>query len=325
MPPRFDVVCVGLIVADHVCAPIPHLPAPGTLIPTPRLELTIGGSAANSAVDLAKLDLNVAVVGLVGDDVLGRFCRESLEAQRVDCSHLGVSRSAQTSGTLIVNVAGEDRRFIHTVGANAELTGLEVTDELLRQTRVLHVGGYILNPALSPENVADLFRRARELGVLTLLDVVIGDQPEVAREMLAPVLPYTDIFLPNADEARMITGEIYPIPQSRLLRQSGAKVVIVTQGKCGSVASFGDSLYESSAYAVDQIDGTGGGDAFGAGLIYGLLRHSQEDILKAVRYGAAMGASCVRSMGATTGVFNRGELEAFVASEPWTTQDLRLV
>lgn len=327
MSSALDVVCVGLIVADHVCAPIPRMPASGALITTPRLELTIGGSAANTAVDLAKLGLAVSIVGRVGDDVLGRFCREFLEAKSVDCGDLVVSQTAQTSATLIVNVQGDDRRFIHTVGANAELTGLEVSDELLKRTRAICIGGYILNPALSAENVAALFRRARELGVLTLLDVVIGDaEEENAVRMLAPVLPHTDYFLPNSDEARMITGETELPRQLTALHELGARTIILTRGRHGSVISRpGEPLQEAGAYPVEQVDGTGGGDAFVAGLIYGLLQSARKngrepspaERLRCVQYGAAMGASCVRAMGATTGVFDRSGLEAFVAKEPW--------
>lgn len=319
MSSAVDVVCVGLIVADHVCAPIPRMPPSGALVTTPRLELTIGGSAANTAVDLAKLDLGVSIVGRVGEDVLGRFCREFLEEKRVDCENLVFSRTAQTSGTLIVNVQGEDRRFIHTVGANAELTGLEASDELLRRCRALYVGGFILNPALSGENVARLFQRARELGVWTILDVVIGESEEQnASRMLAPVLPHTDFFLPNGDEARLITGESDSLRQLETLRQMGARTTILTRGRCGALIARAGEVYEAAAYPVEQVDGTGGGDAFIAGLIYGLLKSSEDrpDILACIPYGAAMGASCVRSMGATTGVFNRAEVEAFVTANP---------
>lgn len=315
MMSNIDVVCVGLVVADHVCAPIPHFPPAGALVTTERLELTIGGCAANTAVDLAKLGLKTSLVGRVGDDVLGRFCRDFLEERHVDCSEMVVSTTAQTAGTLIVNVAGDDRRFIHTVGANAELTGLEVSDDLLRRCKVLVIGGFVLNPALSGENVGRLFARAQELGVKTLLDVVIREGADVG-EMLRPVLPYTDIFLPNTDEARMITGETDPLRQVRSLHDSGARVIVITRGRKGSLISCGESLYEAGAYQVEQVDGTGGGDAFAAGYIYGLLK-GETDVRRCVQYGAAMGASCVRSMGATTGVFNSEELEAFVARYPF--------
>ena len=152
---RYDCLCVGIIVADHSCTPIAEVPAAGHLQMADRLHLSTGGCAANVAVDLAKLDLRVAVVGRVGDDVLGRFVAESLTASGVDTRHLVETAKTETSGTLIVNVAGEDRRFIHAFGANAAFDGSEVSDELLTSAPILYLGGYLLMPALSGEAVAE--------------------------------------------------------------------------------------------------------------------------------------------------------------------------
>ena len=52
MPSRFDVVCAGIVVADHLCVPIDHLPEAGELVMTEGLTLEIGGCASNAAVDL---------------------------------------------------------------------------------------------------------------------------------------------------------------------------------------------------------------------------------------------------------------------------------
>src|SRR6185503_13455144 len=105
-----DVLCAGIIVADHVCTPISHLPAAGELVQADSMLLTIGGCAANAAVDLVKMGVNTRVVGRVVADLL--------RDEGVDVSGLQFSASADTSQTLIVNVAGEDRRFVHSFGAN---------------------------------------------------------------------------------------------------------------------------------------------------------------------------------------------------------------
>ncbi|HLQ46234.1 MAG TPA: PfkB family carbohydrate kinase, partial [Planctomycetaceae bacterium] len=72
------------------------------------------------------------------------------------------------------------------------------------------------------------------------------------------------------------------------------------------------------AHPVQFVDGTGSGDAFVAGYVYGLLRGA--DTQHCVRLGSALGASCVRATGATTGVFNASELEAFVAANVLTIE-----
>src|SRR5580704_16132672 len=117
MAEPIDVLCAGIVVADHVCTPVPHLPAAGELVMADGMILTIGGCAANAAVDLAKMGVHAAIVGRVGNDVFGRVVTELLSDAGVDVSLVTVSAAAATSQTLVVNVQGEDRRFIHTFGA----------------------------------------------------------------------------------------------------------------------------------------------------------------------------------------------------------------
>jgi sugar/nucleoside kinase (ribokinase family) len=312
-------VCAGILVADHVCEPVSRMPASGELVLTPRMHLTTGGHASNVSTDLARLGRNVEVVGMVGDDVFGEFVRETLERAGVSCTNLRRSSTHPTSGTLVINCQGEDRRFIHNTGASADFTGKELTPELIRQGRVLYLGGYCLCKELSPENVANAFQAARNAGVTTVLDVVIAD-PETAWEQLRPVLPCTDFFLPNTDEAKAITGLDDPIMQAERFREAGAKCVVITCGENGAVLLSERDRLRSDVYPVDYVDGTGSGDAFAAGFIHALL--AELDLEGCLRYGSALGASCVRAAGASTGVFNNAELLAFCELHPLRIEKL---
>src|SRR3989442_1763092 len=99
---QLDVLCAGIVVADHICTPISHLPAAGELVMADRLLVTIGGCAANAAVDLVKMGVRTAIVGRVGGDVFGRVVADMLRDHGVDVSLLAVSPHADTSQTLIV-------------------------------------------------------------------------------------------------------------------------------------------------------------------------------------------------------------------------------
>lgn len=316
----YDVLCAGLIVADFVSAPIAGIPPAGELALTDRITLTTGGCASNVAVDLARLNLRPCVAGRVGDDVLGRYVCESLQSQGVRCDQVSVSQTSQTAATLVINVKGEDRRFVHAAGANAEFTGREIAPAAIARSRVLYVGGFALNPALDGPNVADLFRIASQHDVVTVLDVVIGD-PALASLMLEPVLPLTDLFLPNRDEGRLITGLSDPVAQARRFREAGAGTVVITCGGSGAWLLHSHGGLRIEAHPVEQVDGTGGGDAFVAGYLYGLLNGCAEE--NCLRYGSAMGASCVRCMGATTGVFTAPELEQYIESHPLPVTPLK--
>src|SRR5437764_12617514 len=165
-----DVLCAGIIVADHVSSPIPHLPAPGELVLADQRLLTIGGCAANVAVDLVKLGVPAGVAGCVGDDAFGRVVAEMLRAGRVDVSALSVRPGLDTSQTLIVNVAGQDRRFIHTFGANGAFTAGAIGPDRIPGCKVLYLGGYLLMEKLRPEELAGVLGAARAAGARTVLD-----------------------------------------------------------------------------------------------------------------------------------------------------------
>src|SRR5947209_4622332 len=92
-----DVLCAGIVVADHLSSPISHLPAPGELVLADQLVLAIGGCAANVAVDLVKQGVHAGVVGRVGNDVFGKVVADLLRETRVDVSGLAVTAGVPTS------------------------------------------------------------------------------------------------------------------------------------------------------------------------------------------------------------------------------------
>lgn len=309
--PQYDCLCAGIIVADHICKPIDHMPKPGELVLTDEMELAIGGCASNVAADLAKLERQVAIAGIVGQDVFGRYVEESLIQSGVHCEYLMKSETLPTSGSFVINVQGEDRRFIHSVAANSLFTGETVTEEQIRSSRILYLGGYCLSEELTPENVAKLFQIARDAGVITVLDVVTP-KPDDYWDMLKPVLPLTDYFLPNNDEGELITGESDPLKQARAFKEAGARNVIITCGGEGSILIADEKAIQSDVYPVNLVDGTGSGDAFVAGFIHGLLEGASPE--ECLQFGSALGHSCVRATGATAGIFTRAELNEFVDS-----------
>lgn len=309
-PEAVPVVCAGVVVADHLCTPISHVPAAGELVAADELVLALGGCAANAAVDLAKLGVRAAVCGRIGDDVFGRYVSETLVEHGVDVRGIRVDPTRATSQTLIVNVKGQDRRFIHSFGANRGLTIEDIDAAIGPQTRVLYVGGFLILPALDAEALAERFRRARSHGIWTVLDVATPGPGDYLRH-LRPVLPETDVFLPNTDEAALILGDADPVAQARAFRALGARRVVITRGEHGAVAISDETSVRLGTYAVDYLDGSGGGDAFDAGYIAGLL--DGRDELDCLRLASAIGASCVRAIGTTAGVFTRAEADAFLA------------
>jgi sugar/nucleoside kinase (ribokinase family) len=309
------VLCAGLLVADLFVPPLTHLPAAGELIATDGFLVDTGGCAANTATALARLGVRAGVAGVIGQDIFGDFVLRDLAGKGVDTR--GIARSAKhgTSQTVILPVIGEDRRYVHTFGANADFMVDDIDLGALAEARALYVGGYLALPGLNPEALGALFQNVRADGQLTFLDVVTpaGDAAAAARAMaaLAPVLPHVDYFLPNDEEAQRLTGQSNPREQAAVLLDSGCRTVVITQGARGVLAATARETIEQPALKVDVVDGSGAGDAFAAGLIAGLL--DGYPLQRALRLGGAMGASACTALGCNAGLFDRAQAEACIA------------
>ena len=235
----------------------------------------------------------------------------------MDCTALKTDPTQSTSQTLIVNVRGQDRRFIHTVGANRGFVAEDLDSVLARPPRVLHIGYFLILPNLDAHALAARFRRARAAGTLTLLDVATPGPGQYV-DRLKVVLPETDIFVPNTDEAELILGESDPVLQARGFRAMGARRVVITLGERGVVSLSDELEVRLGVFPVNYIDGSGGGDAFNAGYILGLLDGRPE--IECLKLASAIGASCVRAVGTTDGVFTRAEAEAFLGGHELAAQ-----
>jgi sugar/nucleoside kinase (ribokinase family) len=308
------VLCVGILVADLFVPLLERLPAPGDLIATDDFLLQPGGCAANTAIALRRLGVPVAVCGRVGDDLFGVHVEADLVARGIDTTLVSRASGYGTSKTVVIPVAGEDRRFIHTFGANAALTAGDVTSAALEAAEVVYVGGYLVLPALDQDQLAERFRVARAGGATIALDVVAPTGRSLSLDAVRALLPLTDYFLPNDDEARALTGERDPYEQAGRFLEAGARIVVIKMGARGALVRTARESFEVPAPPVDVIEPSGAGDAFAAGLVLGILEGWSLD--RQVRFASVMGASACTALGCWAGVFARDEAEAFLEEHP---------
>jgi sugar/nucleoside kinase (ribokinase family) len=251
-------------------------------------------------------------VGKVGGDILGDFVIRDMEGRGIDITGITKSSRSQTSSTIIIPVRGEDRRYIHVVGANDDLRSEDFDLEMVAACRVLYVGGYLLMSGLNQKSVSKLFKFAQERGTITVLDVIVpAGFHGIMEDTLAEVLPYTDVFLPNNDEALLLTGRDDPLEQVRIFSELGCRISVVTMGERGTLAMGGGQTLIAPPFSVDVIDPSGAGDAFDAGFIWGMLE--KWDLRKILIYASALGASACLRLGATSSVFTKKQIDAFLA------------
>lgn len=314
-----ECLSAGILFADVACEPVERIPKAGELVPTDRMQLSLGGCASNTALDLAKVGVDVGVSGCVGDDPFGRFIVDALSVDRVDTSGIHEVTGVGSAASMVINVLGDDRRFISTPAANTRFTVKHIREDWLSQAKVLYIGGFFMMPELETDGLVQVFRKFRSGGGKTVLDVVLYGDTDY-RGRLEKILPETDFFMPNDDEAALITGLDDPIAQAECFCEAGAKNVVITCGSEGSYLVGEEGRLKSGIYPTEFVGGTGSGDAFDAGFIAGLL--TGEDMAGCLRWGSALGASCVRSITATESVFTRLEAEAFMAEHVLKIEDI---
>jgi sugar/nucleoside kinase (ribokinase family) len=309
------VLSAGIVVADIFVPPLERLPEQGELLATGDFLVQSGGCAANTAVSLERLGVRAAVCGCVGADPFGQLVRQELEAGGIDASGLRAVPGWGTSKTVIIPVVGEDRRFIHTFGANAQMTANDIPTASLERSAALYVGGYLLLPSLLQVELVERLRLARHHGTRVVLDVAVpSGRPDLSLDSVRALLPLVDYFVPNDDEALALTGEPEPHRQAQALLDCGAGVVAIKMGERGAYVRTREIALEVPAPAVDVVEPSGAGDAFAAGLLVGILE--DWDLSRTIRFASVVGGSACTALGCTAGVFTREEAERFLAAHP---------
>lgn len=308
------ILCLGIMVADVVGRPLRAVPDPGRLVLVDEMSLHTGGCAINAATALVRLGLPVEIIGRIGSDALGDFLTAELAKRGIGAG--GVKRDSEvgTSGTMVMVEPDGERRFVHYIGANAQLTLDDIDVSMFAEASILHVAGSLVLPGLDGAPTAELLRQAQGAGVITFLDVVWDDTGRWM-ELIGPSLPYIDYFVPSLPEAQAITGREDPEDAARVLLDHGVGTVGLKMDieGCLVMTGVGDSLRQP-AFEVDVVDATGAGDAFAAGFIAGV--YQGWPLEKTARFANAVGALCVTGLGATGGVRSLDETLEFMQSTP---------
>src|SRR5262249_1527862 len=156
----------------------------------------------------------------------------------------------------------------------------DIPMDRVARCKVLYLGGYLILPNIKQEELIPVFAAARRSGARTVLDVACPG-PADYLPRLEHLLPHVDVFLPNNHEAELITGQTDPLKQAETFHRLGAKTAVVTMGGDGAVLVGDGVRRRAGVYPVTFVDGSGGGDAFDAGFIFGLLNGmNPEDCLR---------------------------------------------
>lgn len=288
------------------------------IVQADRFDVHFGGGEANVAVDLAELGEKTRFLSKFPEHEVGEAALNSLRKYGVDTSYIlrGGERLGiyycETGASVRPSKVIYDRKNASIAAANPDEFDFA---KLLEGVEWLHISG--ITPALS-ENTKEITKRAlkaaREMGVTTSFDLNYRAKlwtVEEARATLIPLMEYVDYVIGNEEDAENCLGFSSGSDiESGKLDIDGYKRVL--QGLCekfgfkGAASSLREShsasdngwagaiytkggFYVSKHYDLRLVDRVGGGDAFSAGLIYG-LSHFEEDPEKAINFAVANSA-----------------------------------
>ncbi|MGO4632494.1 carbohydrate kinase family protein [Streptomyces sp. 2RAF24] len=218
-----------------------------------------GGSAANTALGLARQGCEVRLVSAVGDDLLGRVCLDDLRAGGVGTGLIRVDPAART-GMAIVLAAGDGKRMMTFPGADRDAAIASVTADDVREVDHVHLVG---EPRPALDRLVSLARKAGRSVSMEWN----------GRDMGASLGRGALNFM-NADEAARLPDAVSGDPEATALRYAASLSghVILTLGPRGALwASPDGRVVTEPTVAVRPVDRTGGGDAFDAGFLAGWL------------------------------------------------------
>lgn len=309
-----DVATTGIHIVDILGHPVPAVPDGQGVALLDEIRMTVAGTAAGTAVDLARLGMAVATFGVVGDDELGVWLTEKMQREGIDTTGLTVDGRAPTSATMLPIRPNGERPALHVIGANALLSFEHLAWDVITKAKAFHVGGTFLMQSFDGEPTAAALRRAKESGVTTTLDI-IGMPGSDVEAILGPCFPYLDFFLPNDEDAMMLSGTDNLVDAVKWFDDRGVGGTVVTMGPDGALVTVAGKIEaQVPTYQVDVVDTTGCGDAFSAGFITGLVEGL--DPVAAAEIGVAAGSMVATGLGSDAGISNRTDLDLFAAATP---------
>jgi len=293
-----NVTAVGVHILDVLGRPVETIPPGQGSARLAEIRATAAGTAAGTAVDLAKLGARVRTFGAVGEDLLAEIL--VLAMARCDTSGLVRKPGAQTSATILPIRSNGERPALHVPGASRHLRLADIDLDAVGAADALLLGGPDALAGLSADDLAAIVAAAKAGGAQVMIDVLHPGSPRDF-DRLRPALALADWFCPNSDQLLALTGRPDLGAAIADVLALGTGGVAVTLGADGCVLSTAaDGPHPVPGIGVAVVDTTGCGDGFDAGFLTGLLLGCAPP--DAAWLGIACGSLVATGLGSDAGI-----------------------
>jgi len=233
---------------------------------------TLGGTAVNQAAGLAKLGVAVACYTVLGNDMTGQWIRERIEKTGINSSLITFRDSLSGLSAIIVDEESGERIIFSNQEANEKM---EIHPEKFSDAEWISVSDPSGNWQEVMDQVLEIVKQNNSKLAFNPRGKNIQENPQKVFELAGKC----EIFFVNKDEAieiisaldkkENLDSEEYLLKE---LKNSGAKVVVITDGERGAWADDGKGVQHVGAIKIKAVDSTGAGDAFASGFLAGHIK-----------------------------------------------------
>ena len=254
----------------------------------PMFEANPGGAPCNVLSMLTRLGHRTAFVGKVGDDMFGRFLKESAEKQGIDMSGLMSDPEIPTTLAFVQKLANGDRdfSFYRKPGADICLTAKDVESvrELIEGAKIFHLGTLSMTHEGVFEATCRALDIAKESGALISYDpnyrAPLWKSEDAAKEKMFFGMTKCDVMKISDNEITLLTGkEDIDAGVHELIDRFEIPLVFATLGPDGSKAYYkGSEVYAAGFKNPATIETTGAGDTFCACALHFVLEYGLDGL-----------------------------------------------
>lgn len=301
-----DVITLGELLIDFI-------PKEKDLFKYPDFRMNAGGAPANVAVGCSQLGLASGFIGKIGDDVFGRTLRNTLREKGVDTSNLKIEKRGETRIGIVSFEGGEWYEYFYgNPYADELLKERDIKPDFLGNSELFHFG--TISMIEEPSRSATL--RAIEIAEKEDLTVTMDPnfRPDLwsekgrAKKLVDEVIDKVDILKLNDSEIQFFFDGEMEAAATELAED--LDWVLVTLGEEGCYYDNGNESGYTEPYEVEEVDETGGGDAFMSGAIYGYL--NDWDIKKTTEFANAAAALTIQDIGVIPSLPSKEEVLNFM-------------
>ena len=274
-------------------------------------EQNPGGAPANVLACLNKCGKKTAFIGKVGSDMHGQFLVNVLNNSGICTDGVVMDDSVFTTLAFVALSDSGERSFsfARKPGADTCLTQEELKEEIIRDSKVFHIGSLSLTAEPAKGTTFRALEIAKEAECIISYDpnyrAPLWDSKEAAIEGMRSVISYVDVMKISDEETALLTDIVEPEGAAKKLVDMGISVVAVTLGADGALVCTKEGSMIVPGYKADMVDTTGAGDSFWGGFLKCLIESgkkpenvSLQEAAEFAKYGNAVASLCVEKRGA---------------------------